>query len=380
MVARKRILIPLNASFKTSAAIVIYISNLIKGLSLLADNKKPEIFLFHNDIAPIDFIQEINYPYISFYNSKKNNNIPKRIINHFAYKYLNKYIFKTFPYQVDIVFPSYTNNSCFDSKKFIHWKADFQEKYLPEYFTPDDLKYTEYFFKNLKKHPKDTLVLSSYDAANDFKKFYPSHINPTHILRFVSFLPPYDHLDLNVLKSKFKIIEDKYFIVCNQFWPHKNHIRILESLNLLIEKNIKIDFQIVLTGATSSHRSNAVYDVLKNYINQHQLEKHIVITGFLQREEQLKLMKGAQAIIQPTYFEGWSTVIEDAKAMSQFVIASNINVNQEQINEHVCFFNPNDSQELANILEKFKPQILKDLDYQNDLNAYSKSLEKLFEL
>ena len=81
-------------------------------------------------------------------------------------------------------------------------------------------------------------------------------------------------------------------------------------------------------------------------------------------------MKKALAIVQPTTFEGWSTVIEDGKALNQYVIASNIKVNMEQIQENVSFFNAEDSNELSKILANFsinKPVI--------QIKEYSKNIE-----
>lgn len=341
---------------------------------MLEDYEKPHIIIFHNEIAPVDFIAEINYPYIEFFHSKKNNSVLKRILNHYSSNYFNKFLFKSYPQEVDVVFPSFTENSCFKSKKFIHWKADFQEKYFAQYFTKNDIKYSNYFFKNLKKHPRDILVLSSYDAKNDFNTYYPELKNPTEILRFVSFLPSYEHINISKLKEKFQI-RDSYFIVCNQFWPHKNHIRVLEALAILKNQG-KISFQIVFTGTTSSHRSNTVFDNLKQYVEAHNLYNDVVITGFLQREEQLTLIKNSRAIIQPTYFEGWSTVIEDAKALNHYVIASNINVNIEQIDKNVTFFHPDSAEELAEILKDFS-QTIEDYNYNNDIEIYVEKLRNL---
>lgn len=378
MAERKRILIPLYASFKTSAALVIYVSNLIKGLNHLEDKLKPEVIIYHNEIAPIDFIAAINYPYIDFFDSKKKNSIPKRVLNHYSYKFFNKFLFTTYPKLVDIVFPAFTDNSCFKSKEFIHWKADFQEQYYPQYFTKEDLNYVRKFFENLKLHKKDILVLSSNDAANDFKNFYPEINNATHILQFVSFLPSFQHLDIDAVKRKFNITAKKYFIVCNQFWPHKNHITVLKAIKKIKDLG-NIDFQVVFTGATSSHRSNSVFPELQNYIIDNNLKKDVIITGFLEREEQLILMKNALAVIQPTYFEGWSTVIEDAKAMNQYVIASDISVNQEQIQENVTFFDPDNVDALQNIMlnQVFEIKIL---DYNIITNEYIHSIKKLFNL
>ena len=45
------------------------------------------------------------------------------------------------------------------------------------------------------------------------------------------------------------------------------------------------------------------------------IKKYISILGFISRQDQLSLMRDAIAVIQPSLFEGWSTVVEDCKAI-----------------------------------------------------------------
>ena len=59
-------------------------------------------------------------------------------------------------------------------------------------------------------------------------------------------------------------------------------------------------------------------------------------------------MKNALAVIQPSLFEGWSSVVEDAKAMNQNLIVSSLKVHQEQLGNNAYYFNPNDDNELMN--------------------------------
>jgi hypothetical protein len=65
-------------------------------------------------------------------------------------------------------------------------------------------------------------------------------------------------------------------------------------------------------------------------------------------------MKHSLAIVQPSLFEGWSTVIEDAKSLGVGVIASSLEVNKEQLMDKGVFFSPHDDKKLANILTSFK--------------------------
>ena len=78
------------------------------------------------------------------------------------------------------------------------------------------------------------------------------------------------------------------------------------------------------------------------------LHKETKVLGFISREDQLALMHAAVAVVQPSLFEGWSTVIEDVKSMSVPLVASAISVHQEQLVDYRAklFFAPEDAAEL----------------------------------
>ena len=61
-------------------------------------------------------------------------------------------------------------------------------------------------------------------------------------------------------------------------------------------------------------------------------------------------MKGARFLIQPSLFEGWGTVLEDAKVLDKTVLLSDIPVHREQMNEKCTLFEPHDADELARLI------------------------------
>jgi glycosyltransferase involved in cell wall biosynthesis len=56
----------------------------------------------------------------------------------------------------------------------------------------------------------------------------------------------------------------------------------------------------------------------------------VYLLGLIARHEQIQLMRSALAVVQPSLFEGWSTVVEDARALGKPVIYSDIAVHLEQ--------------------------------------------------
>jgi len=75
-------------------------------------------------------------------------------------------------------------------------------------------------------------------------------------------------------------------------------------------------------------------------------------------------MRNSQAVVQPSFFEGWSTVIEDARSLQVPVVASNIPVNIEQLGDEGTFFDPNNPEDLAALINNFPERNLNDVFYE----------------
>ena len=113
-------------------------------------------------------------------------------------------------------------------------------------------------------------------------------------------------------------------------------------------------------------------DELKNYISKNDLEENIKFLGFIDRSEQLCFMKNALAVIQPSLFEGWSSVVEDAKAMNQNLIVSSLNVHKEQLGNQAYYFNPEDEKELVDHIVLFLENSIKcpEFNYNEHLHLF----------
>ncbi|NEQ25188.1 MAG: glycosyltransferase family 4 protein, partial [Microcoleus sp. SIO2G3] len=56
------------------------------------------------------------------------------------------------------------------------------------------------------------------------------------------------------------------------------------------------------------------------------------------------------AVLQPSFFEGWSTTVEEAKSLGKRMILSAFSVHREQNPPQSVFFNPHEPQSLADAL------------------------------
>lgn len=118
---------------------------------------------------------------------------------------------------------------------------------------------------------------------------------------------------------------------------------------------------------------------MKQKVIEYKLEKEILFLGFIDRKDQLVLMKNAQAVIQPSLFEGWNTVVEDAKALNQTLIVSNITVHKEQLENNAYYFAPDDYNELAlkmvEVINNPNHKLSYDLDYSENIKKFAQNLK-----
>ena len=83
------------------------------------------------------------------------------------------------------------------------------------------------------------------------------------------------------------------------------------------------------------------------FIEDNELSGVIHILGLLPRLDQIQLMRAAAAIVQPSLFEGWSTVVEDVRALGKRVFLSDIPVHREQQPPGAIYFQPDAPNTLA---------------------------------
>ena len=102
------------------------------------------------------------------------------------------------------------------------------------------------------------------------------------------------------------------------------------------------------------------------------LNNEIKFLGFIPREDQLNLIKISLGVIQPSLFEGWSTVIEDAKALEKFIFASDLPVHREQAQTNIEFFDPLEPNSLAKLLASPPRKVSKTEPYFNSIKRFAK--------
>lgn len=195
------------------------------------------------------------------------------------------------------------------------------------------------------------IMLSSEDARIDFEHYYPTSVGLTHVVRFA--IPAEaSRLDSRAIADEYGLPEH-FFFLPNQFWKHKNHECVVQALSIL--KAQGREMAIAATGKQNDPRDEMYFPQLKKNVESLGLTNNFRMLGVIPYQHIAALMLSSSALLNPSKFEGWSTTVEEAKAIGVRMILSDLKVHKEQAGEFADFFDPNSPKDLAERLINFKP-------------------------
>ena len=256
--------------------------------------------------------------------------------------------------------------------KSIVWIPDFQFIHLKNLFSS---KYK--FFRRLniflyKKHAYK-ILLSSKSAYNDLKKIINIPKKKIIINSFSFVLPTLSSLrSFSYLKKKYNL-KKNFFYLPNQYWVHKNHKVVIDALKYLKIKNKHKNIYIYSTGSKRDYRRPNHFDDLMKDIKQNNINKNYIYLGTVPFIDVMSLIYHSKAILNPSFFEGWSSTVEQAKAYNKKIILSKISVHFEQKPDNAIFFDPKNSRNLSKILF----QVLKEKKPKTRNVSFKKNQKKL---
>ena len=227
--------------------------------------------------------------------------------------------------KIDVVFPAMIDLG----KNFpVKWAVEYydcQPNYYPQYFSLKTKKGREFFYITSSKHA-DVVFVNSQTAKRDFCKFFNIPTDKIEVLPFCATLnTTFIEKDDLTVKDKYGL-NKPYFLISNQFYPHKRHDVAFSALKKVRE--LGHDVMIACTGLMDEEPE--LVKSLKQMCVDLGLAESVKFLGVLPKQEQIELMKHAISVIQPSEFEGdCSGQIIDAITLGQRAIASDIDVIKE---------------------------------------------------
>jgi glycosyltransferase involved in cell wall biosynthesis len=348
---RLRLIVPIYSQYLGWMGGEVYISNFIRLLSSLPDAQRPELILMqmsHLGSRLDDFVRRLaEHDAVVAIIDRKGS--PRLIKPHLRERLEAKGAsarWTVYLSGVRATFPVlYIETQARFLPNPVFWIPDFQHRCLPHLFEAAELAERDACFTAIAEN-RHSLVLSSRAALADYRRFFPAASTRDYVWRFHSFIAE----DANAAPASISEhrLPEKYYYVANQFWAHKDHATAFRALAKA--RAAGRPMQIVCTGGADDYRNSSYFVSLISLLEQEGIKDSVHFLGLVSRQQQAWIFRHAAAVIQPSQFEGWSTVVEDAKALGCPVIASDLAVHREQLENQGFFFETGDAEDLARVV------------------------------
>lgn len=152
-------------------------------------------------------------------------------------------------------------------------------------------------------------------------------------------------LSYEQLKKKYEMNE-KYILFVSNVKPHKNLYNLLQALDIILKKNIKLKLIVAGEYKNLITVDNRSVELLNN---NPMLKRNVTFTGYVEKDELVSLYKNASCFVFPSLYEGFGIPPLEAMAYGCPVIASNKASIPEVCGNSVLYINPDD---INDIVEK----------------------------
>lgn len=230
----------------------------------------------------------------------------------------------------------------------VGYVPDYQHRHLHHLFSEKEFSVRNKIFGQLVG-ASDAMVMNANQVADDMRRFTHGPLPGMFVMPFAPMTQEEWLVERPELLTGYPI-SAPYFIICNQFWKHKDHLTAFRALGELLRK--RPDVSLICTGATNDYRDPSYFDSLATEAQKLGLGERLRFLGHIPKRDQIELLKNAVALVQPTLFEGGpgggSTY--EAVALGKRVLLSDIPVNLEIDGGDVRFFKSGNHIELSRLM------------------------------
>lgn len=189
-------------------------------------------------------------------------------------------------------------------------------------------------------------------------------VNPFPVLQDNS--SQLDNREIESIISSY-CINSPYYLYPAQFWAHKNHILLIDTLTILKETYGYYPV-FVFVGSDKGN-----LDYIRVQIKRKELEENIIITGFIPRMHLNALYARAEGLIYPSWFGPDNLPPIEATISGCPVIASRSSGAMNQLGDGCLIFDPLDPHDCAEKIYSLvnDPQLRESIIQMGRKKAYS---------
>ncbi|MCX7726525.1 MAG: glycosyltransferase family 4 protein [Chitinispirillaceae bacterium] len=227
------------------------------------------------------------------------------------------------------------------------------------------------FFPLTIKASKFLLPVSEV-VAEEIKKYYGNLLNKCNIVVLPNGSPEW----IPEIRNRER---DDFLFFAGNMEPRKNLLNLVEALEILYEKGIKVPLHIAGPAGWKNKK-------FFSRLSSSPIMPYVKFLGYISEEKLIEEYKSCRALIYPSLYEGFGLPVLEAMSLGCRIITSKGTVMEEIAKDSARYFNPLDPADIAACIERTISEPLPDEkefeSYRKILSLYSweKSAFKLYSL
>lgn len=254
-------------------------------------------------------------------------------------------------HQIDVLlFPQPTVASFETGLPYVMAVPDLQHRLQPEFpevSANGERETREYLFGNAIRYA-EAVIVDSEVGREDVLTFYGDRISVDRI-RVLPFVPPpylaRPSRDDMTVRLRSLAVTDRYLLMPAQFWPHKNHHRVVEAVAMLRKEHLNVT--VVMTGSSSGRLRTQTLTEVQEFIARTEIDDLVRILGYVEDEAITALYAGATGVLLPTFFGPTNIPVIEGWAMGIPVLTSDIRGIREQCGDAALLVDPRSTEAIA---------------------------------
>lgn len=189
----------------------------------------------------------------------------------------------------------------------------------------------------------DRIVAISHATARDIVAFQPETAGRIEIIHpGLTELPPPGGRPLTPVDSEGNA--ERYALFVGTLEPRKNLVRLLEAFASLTPSRIA-NLKLVIAGGQGWQLGN-----LSTLIAKLDIEKRVILTGYVSDSELSQLYSGAEFLLIPSLYEGFGLPIIEAQSFGVPAITANGSSMPEVAGDAALYVDPDDTAGIAHAI------------------------------
>ena len=235
---------------------------------------------------------------------------------------------------------------------------DLQHLHYPQFFTPSTIAWRETIYQ-AGCHFAHTVSAASQWMKHDIVKHYNINADKIQVIPLAPLTQAYPEPKpdtLAAVQAKYRL-GTPFALYPAMTWEHKNHMRLLESLALLRDRD-GIKIYLVCTG-----HQNDFWPRIQERLQALGLQDQVKFLGLVPPQDLRALYRLAQFVVIPTLFEAASGPLFEAWQEGTPAACSVVTSLPEQAGDAALLFDPFSAEAIADAVAKMatNPDLREDL-------------------